>query len=62
MENPKYYRKLEKQLAKWQQTQSRRQKGSKNRNKARIRVAKLHEKIANTRNDFLHKLSTKLIR
>ncbi|MET3292243.1 UNVERIFIED_CONTAM: putative transposase [Brevibacillus sp. OAP136] len=61
VENPKYYRKYEKQLAKWQRVQSRRQKGSKNRNKARIKVARLHEKIANTRNDFLHKLSTKLI-
>ncbi|GIO05227.1 transposase [Brevibacillus reuszeri] len=61
VENPKYYRKYEKQLAKWQRIQSRRQKGSKNRNKARMKVARLHEKIANTRNDFLHKLSTKLI-
>ncbi|MFF2531076.1 IS200/IS605 family element RNA-guided endonuclease TnpB [Brevibacillus sp. NPDC058079] len=59
--NPKYYRKYEKQLAKWQRIQSRRQKGSNNRNKARTKVARLHEKIANTRNDFLHKLSTKLI-
>ncbi|PSJ99559.1 IS200/IS605 family element RNA-guided endonuclease TnpB [Brevibacillus fortis] len=59
--NPKYYRKYEKQLAKWQRIQSRRQKGSNNRNKARIKVARLHEKIAKTRNDFLHKLSTKLI-
>lgn len=59
--NPKYYRKYEKQLAKWQRIHSRRQKGSKNRYKALIQVARLHEKIANTRNDFLHKLSTKLI-
>ncbi|MGG3839616.1 IS200/IS605 family element RNA-guided endonuclease TnpB [Paenibacillus thiaminolyticus] len=59
--NPKYYRKYEKQLAKWQRIHSRRQKGGKNRYKARIQVARLHEKIANTRNDFLHKLSTKLI-
>ncbi|MFE1626665.1 IS200/IS605 family element RNA-guided endonuclease TnpB [Brevibacillus reuszeri] len=61
VENPRYYRKYEKQLAKWQHVQSRRQKGGKNREKARIKVARLHEKIANTRNDFLHKLSTKLI-
>ncbi|WP_164684981.1 RNA-guided endonuclease TnpB family protein, partial [Brevibacillus reuszeri] len=39
VENPKYYRKYEKQLAKWQRIQSRRQKGSKNRNKARSKVA-----------------------
>lgn len=61
VDNPKYYRKYEKQLVKWQRVQSRRQKGSKNRNKARIKVARLHEKISNTRNDFLHKLSTRLI-
>lgn len=59
--NPKYYRKYENQLAKWQRIHSRRQKGGKNRYKARIQVARLHEKIANTRNNFLHKLSTKLI-
>lgn len=62
VKNPKSYRKYEKQLAKWQRIQSRRQKGGKNRNKARIKVARLHEKIANIRNGFLHRLSTKLIR
>ena len=36
--------------------------GSNNRYKARLKVAKLHEKITNQRKDFLHKLSTKLIR
>ena len=41
---------------------SRKQKGSNNRNKARLKVAKLHEKITNQCKDFLHKLSTKLIR
>ena len=41
---------------------SRKQKGSNNRYKARLKVAKLHEKITNQRKDFLHKLSTKLIR
>jgi putative transposase len=40
---------------------SRKQKGSKRREKARKRVARLHAKIADTRNDFLHKLSTKII-
>jgi len=43
-------------------TGGRKQKGSNNRNKARLKVAKLHEKIANQRNDFLHKVSTQLIR
>jgi putative transposase len=41
---------------------SRRTKGGANWNKARIKVAKIHEKITNARHDFLHKLSTKLIR
>ncbi|RJG23602.1 RNA-guided endonuclease TnpB family protein [Paenibacillus thiaminolyticus] len=57
----KGYPKFKSKLAKWQRIHSRRQKGGKNRYKARLKVACLHEKIANTRNDFLHKLSTKLI-
>ena len=60
--NPKYLRKSEKRLIKLQKDLSRKQKGSNNRNKARLKVAKLHEKITNQRKDFLHKLSTKLIR
>lgn len=40
---------------------SRKKKDSSNRNKVRLKVAKLHDKIANQRNDFLPKLSTKLI-
>ena len=60
--NPKYLRKAEKRLAKLQKDLSRKQKGSNNRNKARLKVAKLHEKITNQRKDFLHKLSTKFIR
>ena len=60
--NPKYLRKSEKRLIKLQKDLSRKQKGSNNRNKARLKVAKLHNKIANQRKDFLHKLSTKLIR
>lgn len=61
-ENPKHLRKSEKRLKKLQKDLSRKRKCSKNRNKARLQVAKLHEKIANQRKDFLHKLSTKLIR
>ena len=60
--NPKYYRKLERKLAKLQRSLSRKQKGSKNRDKARIKLAIHHEKIANCRRDFLQKLSTRLIR
>ena len=60
--NPKYLRKSEKRLIKLQKDLSRKQKGSNNRYKARLKVAKLHEKITNQRKNFLHKLSTKLIR
>ena len=60
--NPKHLRKSEKRLAKLQRDLSRKQIGSSNRNKARIKVAKLHEKIANQRMDFLHKNSTEIIR
>jgi len=61
IDNPKYYRKYEDKLAKLQRKLSKKQKGSKNRNKVRIKVAKLHEKITNTRKDFLQKISTRLI-
>jgi putative transposase len=50
-----------KRLKVLQQRASRKNKGSKNRKKANLRVAILHEKITNQRKDFLHKLSTKLI-
>jgi putative transposase len=61
IENPKYYRKYEKQLAHWQRKLSKRKKDGKNREKARLKVARLHEKIRNCRRDFLHQLSSKLI-
>jgi putative transposase len=59
--NPKFYRKHEKRLAGRQKQLSRKQKGSNNRNKARVKVAKVHAKIVNCREDFLHKLSRKLV-
>lgn len=59
---PKYFRKYEKKLVRWQRIMSRRTKGGSNWNKARIKVARIHEKIVNARHDFLHKLSTKLVR
>ena len=62
IENPKYLRKSEKKLRKLQKDLSRCKKGSKNREKCRIKVAKQHEKITNQRKDFLHKLSTRIIR
>jgi putative transposase len=49
-------------LKRLQQSLSRKVKGSNRRAKSRLAVAKLHAKIADTRNDFLHKLSTRLIR
>lgn len=60
--NPKYYRKSERKLARLQRRLSRKSKDSKRRVKARIEVARLHEHIANQRNDMLHKLSTELVR
>lgn len=61
IENHKYLYKSGKRLRKFQKDLSRCQKGSKNRNKCRIKVAKEHEKIANQRKDFLHKLSKRII-
>ncbi len=60
--NPKYLRKYEARLKTLQRRLARKQKGSNNRYKARLKVAKLHAKIADCRQDFLHKLSTKLVR
>ena len=56
VENPKYLRKSEKRLRKLQKDLSRCKKGSNNRNKVRIKVAKKHEKTANQRKDFFMKL------
>jgi putative transposase len=60
--NPKYYQKYQARLKTLQSRLSRKQKGSKNRDKARLKVAKLHAKIADCRKDFLHKLTTRLVR
>jgi len=60
--NPKFFHKDEKQLAKAQRRHAKKRKGSKNRAKARIKVAKIHARIADRRRDFLHQLSTRLIR
>lgn len=57
---PKYYRQAEKRLKREQRKLSLMQKGSKNYNKQRIKVAKLHEKVANQRKDFLHKQSRQI--
>lgn len=60
--NPKYLERSIRKLSRAQHKLSRKQKGSKNRNKQRIKVALIHEKIVNQRNDFLQKHSTMLIR
>ena len=62
IENNKFLKKSEKKLAKLQKELSRKTIGSNNRNKARIKVARCHEKIVNQRKDFLNKLSTQLIK
>ena len=62
IENPKYLQKSLNKLAILQRKLSRKPKGSSNRNKARIKVARLFEKISNQREDFLQKLSTTLIK
>ena len=62
VENPEHLKKSLNKLAKLQKELSRKTKGSSNRNKARIKVAKLQEYIANQRKDFLQKLSTGIIK
>lgn len=56
------YSKLDRKLRRAQRHLARCQKGSKRRERARLRVAKLQKKIANIRKDFLHKLSTRLVK
>ena len=61
-EYPKFYRMYEKKLAKQSRRLSRKQKGSNNRTKQRIKVALVHEKICNSRRDFHNKLSTMIVK
>jgi len=60
--NPKLFYKNEKKLAKAQRRLAKKHKGSKNRARARKHVARIHARIADRRRDFLHQLSTRLIR
>jgi putative transposase len=60
--NPKHFQKLRQKLKKLQKALSRKQKGSNNSRKARLMVAKVHDHITNARKDFLHKLTTQLVR
>lgn len=61
IENPRFFEKLYQKLAAAQRNLSRKQKGSANREKARLRVARVHEHIANKRKDFLHKVSHQIV-
>src|SRR3989440_4794942 len=60
--NPKFAARDEKKLAKAQRRLAKKKKGSKNRAKARLKVARIYKKIADRRRDYQHKLSTKIIR
>lgn len=59
--NPRFTEKHQRNLKVKQQKLSRKKKDSKNRAKARLKVAKVHNKITNSRVDFLHKLSRKIV-
>ena len=61
VEHPKYLRRAEERLKRLQKSFSKKQKGSKNSEKARLRLAKHHAYVSNARNDFLHKLSKAII-
>ncbi len=61
IEHPKYLRRGEERLRRLQKSFSKKQKGSKNSEKSRLRLAKQHAYISNARNDFLHKLSKAII-
>jgi len=61
IDNEKITYKHEKKLAKLQRRLNKKKKGSKNRNKQRIKVARLHEKITNIRKDSLHQTSKQII-
>ena len=60
--NEQFFRKEEKRLARLQRRHAKKRQGSKNREKARRKVARLHARIADRRRDFQHQLTTRLIR
>jgi len=62
IKNPRHLKKYEDRLAWQQRILSRKKRGSTNRKNAKLKVARLHEKVSNARADFLHKLSTQLVR
>lgn len=60
--NPQFFRKDEKKLARAQRRLAKKRKGSKNREKARRKVARIHARIADRRQDYQHKLSIRMVR
>lgn len=62
VENPRILNKYERKLAKLQRQLAKKQRGSNRYKKQVLKIAKLHEKIRNTRTDFLHKLSSQIIK
>ncbi len=60
--HPKYYRRTLKKLRQANQKLSRSQHGSNNRVKAKTKLARIYERVTNLKDDFLHKLFTRLIR
>ena len=60
--NPKYQAKAEKKIKHLQRLYSKKTKGSKNQEKARLKLAIAHEKLCNKRKDNLHKITTKIVR
>jgi len=60
--NPKFLTKTEKLIKKLQKQYSKKMKGSKNQEKARAKLATAHEKLSNKRKDYLHKITTKLVK
>jgi putative transposase len=59
--NPKFFAQEEKRLARVQRRHAKKKKGSKNKKKARVKVAKVHARIADRRRDYQHKLSTRIV-
>ena len=62
IDSPEFFNHTLKNLKQEQRKLSKKQKGSKNKEKQRIKVAKVHQYISNQRNDFLHKLTTRLVK
>ena len=61
-DSPEYFKKMLDKLAWEQRKLSKKQKGSKNKEKQRKKVAKIHQKISDQRHDYLHKLSSNLVK